>query len=82
MADRGFTVENLLKPLGVSLDIQEFLHGRKQLTNEGVTESNYCISADTRRASNFIVKNFQNIAKNSFVPSTKIKYHIKFPLKH
>ena len=51
MADRGFT-ENVLKPLGVSLNIPGFLHGREQLTNEEVTESNYRICVDTRRASN------------------------------
>ena len=39
MTDRGFTVENLLKPLGVSLNIPAFLHGREQLTNEEVTQS-------------------------------------------
>ena len=39
MADRGFIVENLLKPLGVSLNIPAFLNGREQLTNEEVTES-------------------------------------------
>ena len=39
MVGRGFTVENVLKPLGVSLNISAFLHGREQLTNEEVTES-------------------------------------------
>ena len=39
IADRGFTVENLLKPLGVSLNIPAFLHGTEQLTNEEVTDS-------------------------------------------
>ena len=39
MADKGFTVENLLKPLGVSLNIPAFLHEREQVTNEEVTES-------------------------------------------
>ena len=39
MVGRGFTVENVLKPLGVSLNIPAFLHGREQLTNEEVTES-------------------------------------------
>ena len=29
-----------------------------------------------------IVKNFQNSAKNSFVPSTKIKHHIQYTLKY
>ena len=43
MADRGFT-ENLLKPLGVSLNIPGFLHGREQLTNEEVTESQTIVS--------------------------------------
>ena len=38
MAERGFTVQNLLKPLGVSLDILAFLQGREQLTIEEVTE--------------------------------------------
>lgn len=37
--DRGFIVENVLKPLGVSLNIPVFLHGREQLTNKEVTES-------------------------------------------
>ena len=36
MADRSF---NLVKPLGVSLNIPAFFHGREQLTNEEVTES-------------------------------------------
>ena len=31
MADIGITVENVLKPLGVSLNIPAFLHGREQL---------------------------------------------------
>lgn len=39
MANKGFTVENLLKPLGVSLNIPAFLHEREQVTNEEVTES-------------------------------------------
>ena len=39
MVGRGFTVENVLKPLGVSLNIPAFLHGREQLTNEEVAES-------------------------------------------
>ena len=39
MVGRGFTVENVLKPLGVSWNISAFLHGREQLTNEEVTES-------------------------------------------
>ena len=39
MADRGFTIQNLLKPLGVSLNIPAFLQGREQLTMEEVTES-------------------------------------------
>ena len=39
MADKDFTVENLLKPLGVSLNIPAFLHEREQVTNEEVTES-------------------------------------------
>ena len=39
MADRGFNIENLLKPLGVSLNIPALLHGREQLTNEEVTEN-------------------------------------------
>ena len=45
MVDRGFTVENVLKPLGVSLNIPAFLHGREQLTNEEVTESQTMASA-------------------------------------
>lgn len=39
MANKGFTLENLLKPLGVSLNIPAFLHEREQVTNEEVTES-------------------------------------------
>ena len=39
MADRGFTIQNLLKPLGASLNIPAFLQGREQLTMEEVTES-------------------------------------------
>ena len=39
MADGGFTVENLLKPLNVSLNIPTLLHGREQITNEEVKES-------------------------------------------
>ena len=45
MVDRGFTVENVLKQLGVSLNIPAFLHGREQLTNEEVTESQTMASA-------------------------------------
>ena len=45
MVGRGFTVENVLKPLGVSLNISAFLHGREQLTNEEVTESQTMASA-------------------------------------
>ena len=131
MADRGFTVENLLKPLGVSLNIPAFLHGREQLTNEEVTQSQTIPSVQIhleraiQRIKKFrqirndiplvlhgsinqiwtvscllcnfnsaliimqnkyklyiIVKNFQNIAKNILVPSTKIKYHIQYTLKH
>ena len=39
MADRGFTVENSLKPLDVLLNILAFINGMEQLTNEEVTES-------------------------------------------
>ena len=39
MADKGFTVKYLLNPLGVSLNIPAFLHGREHLTNEEVAES-------------------------------------------
>ena len=39
MADRGFTVTELLKPLGVALNIPGFLKGQDQLSHEDVTES-------------------------------------------
>ena len=39
MADRGFTIEEDLKPLGVSLNILAFLDGRDQLEEEEVIES-------------------------------------------
>ena len=39
MADRGFTIEEDLKPLGVSLNIPAFLDGRDQLEEEEVAES-------------------------------------------
>ena len=128
MADRDFTVENLLKLLGVSLNIPSFLHGREQLINEEVTVSqtaasvpthveqdrqirheiilvlhgsinqiwtvscllcNFCATSDqtiiimqNKYKLCIIVKKFQNIAKNSFVPSPKIKYYIQYNLKH
>ena len=39
MADRGFTVDDLLEPLGVSLNIPAFLKGRAQLSKEEVVET-------------------------------------------
>jgi hypothetical protein len=39
MADRGFTIESLLSPMGVSLNIPSFLSGRDQLPEEEVKES-------------------------------------------
>ena len=39
MADRGFTIEEYLKPLKVDLNIPAFLAGREQLTQDEVKES-------------------------------------------
>ena len=39
MADRGFTIEDDLKPLKVGLNIPAFLGGREQLTEDEVKES-------------------------------------------
>ena len=39
MADRGFTIDDLLKPLNVSLNIPSFLCDREQLTHDEVIES-------------------------------------------
>ena len=39
MADRGFTISDLLKPLNVALNIPSFLGGREQLTEDEVKES-------------------------------------------
>ena len=39
MADRGFTITDLLKPLNVALNIPSFISGREQLTEEEVNES-------------------------------------------
>ena len=36
MADRGFTIQDQLKPLGVNLNIPPFMEGRKQLPSEEV----------------------------------------------
>ena len=38
MVDRGFTISEELKPLGVSLNIPPFLDGRKQFTKAEVKE--------------------------------------------
>ena len=39
MADRGFTITDLLKPINVKLNIPSFLCGREQLTKDEVKES-------------------------------------------
>ena len=39
MADRGFTIQNALKELGVEMNILAFLDGRDQLEEEEVIES-------------------------------------------
>ena len=39
MADKGFTISDLLKPLKVTLNIPSFLSGRDQLTEDEVKES-------------------------------------------
>lgn len=39
MADRGFTISELLKPMGVTLNIPAFLKGRDQLGHEEIMES-------------------------------------------
>lgn len=36
MADRGFTIEDLVEPMGVQLIIPSFLHGRDQLSEEEI----------------------------------------------
>ena len=50
-ADRGFTIEEDLKPLGVSLNILAFLDQRDQLTKDEVKPDN-CISQNTCGACN------------------------------
>ena len=40
MADRGFTITDLLKPLGVELNIPSFLDGRKQFIEKEVKDTN------------------------------------------
>ena len=44
MADRGFTIAELLEPLNVELNIPAFLNGREQLFNTEVKESQ-CIAS-------------------------------------
>ena len=39
MADRGFTIQEELKPFKVRLDISAFLTGRNRLTETDVKES-------------------------------------------
>ena len=39
MADRGFTIEDDLKPFNVTLNIPSFLDGRVQLSHDEVVES-------------------------------------------
>ena len=39
MADRGFTIQNEVKPLNVELNIPSFLGGKTQLTEAEVKES-------------------------------------------
>ena len=39
MADRGFTIQDLLNPLGVKLNIPAFLDGKEQLYREDVVLS-------------------------------------------
>ena len=50
MADRGFTIEDYLSPLGVKLVIPSFLKGREQFTEEEVIKSqqiaNKCIHVE------------------------------------
>jgi hypothetical protein len=36
MADRGFTIQDQLKPLGIDLNIPPFMEGRKQLPADEV----------------------------------------------
>ena len=44
MADRGFTIEEYLSPLGVKLVIPSFLKGREQFTEEEVIKSQQIIN--------------------------------------
>lgn len=39
MADRGFTIQELLDPLGVKVNIPAFLNGKEQLGKEDVVMS-------------------------------------------
>ena len=44
MADRGFTIEVYLSPLGIKLVFPSFLKGREQFTEEEVIEIKVSIS--------------------------------------
>ena len=45
MTDRGFTTEDKLRPLGVSLNLPAFMDGRDQLDEDEVIESQAIASA-------------------------------------
>ena len=53
MADRGFTIQDQLKPLGVNLNIPPFMEGRKQLPGEEVLKGRQIASVRTKQTRRF-----------------------------
>ena len=44
MADRGFTIKEMLKDVGVELNIPPFMEGRKQLPSKEVEQGRHIAS--------------------------------------
>ena len=80
ISDRGFTITELLKPLGVALNIPAFLKGQDQLSHEDVTESQTiaAVRIHVERAIQGI-KKFRQI-RNEIYPLFYMVLLIKFGL--
>ena len=49
MADRGFTVKDMLEKLGIGLNIPPFMEGRQQLPSEEFKRMKDCLSQNTHQ---------------------------------
>lgn len=64
MADRGFTVKDMLEKLGIGLNISPFMEGRQQLPSEELKTMKDCLAQNTRQKGYWQDQNLPNIDVN------------------